>query len=211
MKRRLLLILVLLAPLPFLPIRTVGNWFVSTPEVAQKVQQRGEQQTAQAQDAVLQLRWRDMIPDDFHPEDLLTGQDFSDLDDSDPRVKKVMDAYMAEVNRAPTIQALHGRRVKIAGYVVPLETDGEVTAEFLLVPYFGACIHVPPPPANQVVHVRAVGKDTVAARSWYETVWVIGRLAVERVENDVGNAGYAIAAERIEPFEEQEDQPASPG
>ena len=51
--------------------------------------------------------------------------------------------------------SLNGQYVKLPGYVVPLESDaGGLLSEFLLVPYYGACIHVPPPPSNQIVYVR---------------------------------------------------------
>jgi len=153
-------------------------------------------------DGILELKWKDLIPTDFHPEEILTKNNFDQLDDLDPRVQKIYQAYLAEIDKAPIVKELDGRMVKIPGYVIPLETDGQVTSEFLLVPSFGACIHVPPPPANQIVHVQAVGKGTTAARKWYDTVWVIGRLSIERLENDIGNAGYTIMAERVEPYTE---------
>ncbi len=152
----------------------------------------------------VRLKWAQLMPEDFHPEKLFDGMDIAMLDDSNPKVQKLMERYMAEIKRAPTNPKLAGRLVKIPGYVAPLEMDGEVASEFLLVPYFGACIHVPPPPANQVVHVRAVGKGTKAARSWYDTVWVIGRMRIEHFEGETGTAAYAIDAQRIEPYEEQE-------
>lgn len=157
-------------------------------------------------DGLLELTWADLIPADFHPEEILEKNDFSKLEDFDPRAQEIYKEYLAEVGKAPTVPELQGRTVKIPGFVVPLETDGQVTAEFLLVPYFGACIHVPPPPANQIVHVRAVGKGTVAARKWYDTVWVIGRMTLEPLENEIGTAGYTLEAERIEPYEEPSAQ-----
>ena len=54
---------------------------------------------------------------------------------------------------APVVEALNGQHVKIPGFVVPLDASGETVKEILLVPYFGACVHVPPPPSNQIVHV----------------------------------------------------------
>ena len=150
---------------------------------------------------VLELTWKDLVPDDFHPEELLAGKEFTSLADDDPRAKEIMDAYLAEVEKAPTVTSLKWRKVKIPGYVVPLEMDGEVVSEFLLVPYFGACIHVPPPPANQVVHVRAGNEETIASRSWWQTVWVIGRLNLEKNKNDLASSNYVITAERVEPYE----------
>ncbi len=55
---------------------------------------------------------------------------------------------------APVVKELDGQQVKLPGYIVPLEVSEEGrTTEFLLVPYYGACIHVPPPPSNQIVHI----------------------------------------------------------
>ncbi len=55
---------------------------------------------------------------------------------------------------APVVKSLDGQQVKLPGYIVPLEVNEEGrTTEFLLVPYYGACIHVPPPPPNQIVHI----------------------------------------------------------
>ena len=182
--KRLFFVLVFLVALSFIPTADADKW------------------VARTQNGILELKWEDMIPADFHPERLLSSEDFMSLDDNDPRAKKIMEAYQAEVENAPTVQELDGRLVKIPGFVVPLETDGQVTSEFLLVPYFGACIHTPPPPGNQIVHVRAVSKETRAARSWYDTVWVIGQLKLEKFVHDIGSSGYTIAAERIEPYTE---------
>lgn len=158
---------------------------------------------------VLELKWKDLIPEDFHPEKLLLGKEFTSLSDDDPQAKKIMDTYLAEVDRAPTVASLKGRMVKIPGYVVPLEMDGEVMSEFLLVPYFGACIHVPPPPANQVVHVRAGNEETVASRSWWQTVWVTGRLSLGKSENDLASSNYVITAERVESYEKESSNVSS--
>ncbi|MBF0196015.1 MAG: DUF3299 domain-containing protein, partial [Magnetococcales bacterium] len=136
----------------------------------------------------------------------LKKNNFDKLHDLDPRAQEIYKEYLEEVNKAPIVKELDGRTVKIPGYVVPLETDGKVTSEFLLVPSFGACIHIPPPPANQIIHVRAVGEGTVAARKWYDVVWVTGKLTLERLENDIGNAAYTIDANSIEVYESEEGE-----
>lgn len=59
-----------------------------------------------------------------------------------------------EADKAPVVKALDGKKVRIAGFTVTLERNDQGVTEFLLVPYYGACIHTPPP-ANQIVHVRA--------------------------------------------------------
>jgi len=70
-----------------------------------------------------------------------------------------------------------------------------------LVPYYGACIHVPPPPANQTVYVNAEpGRGT--RPKLFDVVWVTGTLRVERVESELAAAGYALEAIKVEPYDE---------
>lgn len=181
--KKFFLILTLLVSIPFASLAKADKW------------------ASQTLNGILELKWDDLVPADYHPEAMLSDEDFISLDDNDPRAKKRMKAYLEEVKKAPIIQELDGRLVKIPGFVVPLESDGEVMSEFLLVPYFGACIHTPPPPGNQIIHVQAMGKGTRVARSWYDTVWIIGRLNLEKFEHDLGNASYTIAADHVEPYD----------
>ena len=50
---------------------------------------------------------------------------------------------------------LNNKRIKIAGYISPLAFDGDNVTEFLFVPYRGACMHVPPPPAIQIIYSKS--------------------------------------------------------
>ena len=73
---------------------------------------------------------------------------------------------------APVVQGLDGKRVHIGGYVVPLDFQATRVKEFLLVPFVGACIHVPPPPANQIIYVKSeLGFDVQGV---FDPVWVTG-------------------------------------
>lgn len=101
---------------------------------------------------------------------------------------------------APVVEALHGRRVRIPGYVVPLDMDesGRVR-EFLLVPWFGACIHVPPPPSNQIVHVHTA--TPLQLDALWQPFWISGELRVEASSSELAEAGYRMQAERIRPYE----------
>ncbi len=96
----------------------------------------------------------------------------------------------------PIIQRFNGKQVLIRGYMVPLEGDsvGDVT-EFLLVPAAGMCIHLPPPPANQMVFVR-MKKDKKASHTW-QAVKVTGKLKVSTRTHQYGAAHYEITAERV--------------
>jgi hypothetical protein len=92
---------------------------------------------------------------------------------------------------------LDGALVRIPGFVVPLDVgeDGHVS-EFFLVPYFGACIHVPPPPPDQIVYVRAPKGLTL--KSIYEAYWITGHLTVEKRTTRLGAAAYSMSAEKVE-------------
>ena len=88
----------------------------------------------------------------------------------------------------------------IASYIVPLDMDGEGRViEFLLVPYFGACIHVPPPPSNQIVH--ATSELGVRVDELYQPYWIEGPLKVEPASSELAEAGYRMVAQTIELYE----------
>jgi hypothetical protein len=77
-----------------------------------------------------------------------------------------------------TNRKLEGHLIRMPGYVLPLEFDGERVTEFLLVPFVGACIHTPPPPPNQIIHVKI--EDGYKTKGMYEPVWVSGTLKAEQ-------------------------------
>ena len=100
---------------------------------------------------------------------------------------------------APLVESLNGKYVKIPGFVVPLEGNAEVTTEFLLVPYFGACIHVPPPPSNQIVHVKLA--QGVPIDNLYDAIWVTGKLSTQGWKGDIASVGYSLEGESVTAFE----------
>jgi hypothetical protein len=92
---------------------------------------------------------------------------------------------------SPLLAALDGQPVKLPGFMVPLDDAASTVSEFLLVPYAGACIHVPPPPANQIVHVTMV--DGYAADvMWWDPIWVRGALHIDDVAHAFGKASYRM-------------------
>ncbi len=91
---------------------------------------------------------------------------------------------------------LDGKRVAIPGFMVPLEDDAEKVTEFLLVPYAGACIHVPPPPPNQMVHVLVARGGKVPV-SFTDPIVVTGTLRISTVPSPYGSVSYDLAAESV--------------
>lgn len=100
---------------------------------------------------------------------------------------------------APIVPELDGKKVKIPGFVVPLEGDDRLVTEFLLVPYFGACIHVPPPPPNQIVYVKF--SKGVPIENLYDAIWVIGTLSTQGWTGEIAQVGYTMEGDSIEIFE----------
>jgi uncharacterized protein len=102
----------------------------------------------------------------------------------------------AALQPAPVVQSLDGKRVHIGGYIVPLDFEATRVKEFLLVPFVGACIHVPPPPANQIVYVKA--EQGFDVKGSFDPVWVTGTLNVTPAFTGLAEAGYSLTAEKVE-------------
>lgn len=130
-----------------------------------------------------------------------------------PEVVEYLDKIVAARMHANSLSSiveptLNGARVRIPGYVLPLEFDGSLVREFLLVPYVGACIHVPAPPPNQMVFVRTTTGFEVP--ELYAPVWVEGTMTTGSVTRDLSlvdgqapvEAGYSLDAEQVIPFKD---------
>ncbi len=143
--------------------------------------------------------WDDLMPKSWDPMASLKGLKLDNLKDSDPRAIEALEKIREAWNNAPVEPALNGERIRIPGFVIPLEKVSNKVSEFLLVPYFGACIHTPPPPPNQIIHVKA--SKPVANMRTMDTMWVSGIIRTEGSETGMGQAGYQLKAERVEPYQ----------
>jgi hypothetical protein len=140
------------------------------------------------------------VPPGYDPSQLVRKyyDDVAKLKDDDPRAEQLAEALRRAWESAPVVASLDNKTVKLSGFLVSLEGDGKAVSEFLLVPYFGACIHVPPPPSNQIVLVRTRARPYKISHS-FERVSVTGRLRTEQARNDLASASYVIEAARVEP------------
>ena len=105
-------------------------------------------------------------------------------------------------------KSLNGKVVKIPGYLIPLHYEAREIKEFMLVPYIGACIHVPPPPANQLVYV-------ISDLPWendfiWDPIWITGEISIGGQDTIISlnphetyqaNAGYEMIAHEIIDYE----------
>jgi len=168
--------------------------------IGQQIAGGGSKATV-AQSDIKELVWDDLIPASWRPDpDLVFKYNNGEIDDKDPRIIALKIKMEQLEKLAPVNNSLNGKQIKLPGFVVPLEGDGKKISEFLLVPYHGACIHVPPPPANQIVFVRS--KDgSSAVRKMMDTVWVTGTMKIEKVKSKVAEASYTLYADKIESYD----------
>lgn len=158
------------------------------------------------------VEWVDLIPpevleillnppayiseiEDGSPEDQITSQI------SNATLEEEEDVYQRALASTDVNTELDGQSVRIPGFVVPLEFDEEQTiSQFFLVPYFGACLHMPPPPPNQIILVDAPAGVQMAAL--YEPFWIEGQISTTVSENDMAKSAYAMQLHRLTPYRE---------
>ena len=157
----------------------------------------------QAADAPLDLKWAQLMPPidsgEADAEDvLLRSRTAAGEHDGPPPPSSYQEGnFMSMKRRQPgsnqpprVVGELNGKRVKIGGYVVPLDFEATTIKEFLLVPFVGACIHVPPPPANQIVYVKTAEGFQIAGQ--FDPVWVTGTLKTEPAFTGLADTGYSL-------------------
>lgn len=157
--------------------------------------------------AYRELDWLELVPEDFsfdrlfeQVQEKFPDVDFMSLADDDTRAIQALDYLRQLTDQAPARTDLDGEQVRVPGFIVPLDPEGEALHNFLLVPYYGACIHTPPPPANQVIVVRS--PDPYDQADLFAPVWVNGSISAVRYEGDLATAGYELDADLVEPYEE---------
>jgi hypothetical protein len=142
------------------------------------------------------IRWEELTPKEWDPTRRLRDLDLNAMKDSDPRTQRLLLEMRATWDNAPTVRALNGEAVRLVGYIVPLDGPAAELREFLLVPYFGACIHSPPPAANQIVHVTL--PEPVKGFAAMDMAEVSGVMKTMRRDSSMGVSGYRITAVHME-------------
>ena len=107
---------------------------------------------------------------------------------------------MVQIGTFNTVPELNETKIRIPGYTVPFEygSNAQIT-EFLLVPYYGACIHAPPPPPNQTIYV--IADDPIRLRDLAQAVWINGTIFAEIQESELADAAYTIHVDSVEVYE----------
>jgi len=111
------------------------------------------------------------------------------------------DPYQQALSSTRIVQEMDGQAIRIPGFIVPLEFDDEQTiTQFFLVPFFGACIHVPPPPPNQIIFVNY--PKGLKIEALYDPFWISGVVKTSLVENEMATAAYSMQMESFELYSE---------
>lgn len=113
--------------------------------------------------------------------------------------KMLNDLDLVTGKAPPGLQALDGKRVRIAAFIVPLEDDLQEADEFLLVPYFGACIHTPPPPPNQMIYVTMPAHKAIKI-GWWDPVMFEGVIHLKQVDSPYGAVAYEMEGISSSPY-----------
>lgn len=158
------------------------------------------------------IEWETLIhPDDLQallnpPEYLMDVEDGTMEDQISSQIRAAVekandDPYQQALVSTRVVDDFDGKNIRLPGFIVPLEfDDNQVITQFFLVPFFGACIHVPPPPPNQIILVNAPQGLTLEAL--YDPFWVSGTLHTKLTENDVAISAYSMEMASFEPYTE---------
>lgn len=159
------------------------------------------------------VEWTDLMPKDdleafLNPPDSINEiEDGSDADKIADQIKAALDApgdsrYQQALVSTKVIPEFDGKAIRIPGFIVPLAfgVDQHHVTKFFLVPYFGACIHVPPPPPNQIVYAEF--EKGFKLTSLYDPFWLYGTIKTTIVENDTATAAYTIKVDSVMPYTE---------
>lgn len=148
-----------------------------------------------------ELIWDDMVPmlEMTPPQSALPTPD-GDMSGADFDSEFFPDEPYIEWDFDNPVESLDGKYVKLPGFIVPLESDeGGLLNEFLLVPYYGACIHTPPPPPNQVVYISL--EEPFNLTSMYDAYWIIGTITTQPYNGLLANTVYRMEGEKVEKYE----------
>jgi uncharacterized protein len=109
--------------------------------------------------------------------------------------------YQAALSSTRVIQGFDGKAIRIPGFIVPLaqNEDKEVT-RFFIVPYFGACLHMPPPPPNQILYVES--EQGITLENLYDPYWFEGIVSIEQKVDAMGTSAYSLSLDNYALYEE---------
>ncbi len=160
------------------------------------------------------LEWTDLMPAEdlqalLNPPEYLDEVEDGSADDQISNQLKINtskadpdDLYQQALVSKKVKTEMDGEKIRLAGFIVPLDfNDQQKLTEFFLVPYFGACIHVPPPPPNQIIYISY--PQGIERPGLPDPFWVSGVLKTTLVENEMATSAYSMEVEQVERYREE--------
>lgn len=159
------------------------------------------------------VEWTDLMPKEdldalLNPPSYITDvEDGSFEDQISNQIQNTLEAasddrYQQALVSSQVVPEMDGQPIRIPGFIVPLEfNDDQTVTQFFLVPYFGACIHVPPPPPNQIIFVnypQGLKQDEL-----YDPFWISGILKTTLINNEMATAAYTMQMQSFEIYTEE--------
>ncbi len=130
----------------------------------------------------VEIAWDDLMPEGWEPTPIEESHEFIGV----------------QLEDAPVVTSMNGRKVKLPGFMLPTKQTMKGVTEFLLVPFLGACIHVPPPPSHQMVFVTL--KKPFPAEGLYDPIWVYGEVTTQDQTTEYATASYTMSGASAEPY-----------
>ncbi|MEY3409945.1 MAG: hypothetical protein RIS02_1672 [Pseudomonadota bacterium] len=150
------------------------------------------------------ITWDDLLNEEWYQQmkkDMASYGRMAFLKDGSEEAEKLMASMRTKLDEAPISTKFINQKIRMPGFVVPLDAVRNGQREFLLVPYFGACIHTPPPPANQIVLVTPGPKLNLSKPlESMDVIWIEGELKEARTKTASGVSGYTLEAVQIYPY-----------
>jgi hypothetical protein len=146
-------------------------------------------QAAQARKAH-EITWDDLIPPGVPYSEIVAE---GEVDERNDLWRPIFDSNATKLN-----PILDGAYIKMPGFIIPIDLSPAGVTSFVLVPYVGACLHVPPPPPNQLVFVTT--ETPWPSDDLWDAVWVTGQMQHEIQSTDVADTGYELKADEMEVY-----------
>ena len=174
--------------------KTVEEFEQLNREAEAAAEQASTQSKKLVKNGFLEITWEDLVAPGYDADSIIEKYTplIDELEHGSDAALELYKKMDAEFNSAPGNPEFASQKVSIPGFIAPLEQLNGLITEFLLVPYFGACIHMPPPPSNQTLYVKVAADYAIRNEDSYEPIWVSGELTMDGKTTDIGSASFQI-------------------
>lgn len=139
---------------------------------------------------VREMAWSQLSPAGWNAQQTLDRLGVAQLQDDDPAAPAIMAEVRRAWQQAPAATNLGPMPVRLTGFPVMPDDASAPTREIILAPYYGACVHSPTPPPNQMVLVTLA--QPLPRDRYQYPIWVTGSLSVKPTITRQGRVAYRM-------------------